>query len=105
MKTIRVDDSFNQKTIQLSVGDSIELQLEETPTTGYKWEIVQINTGQLEAIENTYSLDKEAGIGGGGVRTFRLHVLDKGNGQIVLENRQRWNNDVYKTFKLFYKPE
>lgn len=104
MKTIQVDDTFNQKTIPIATGDTLELRLDETPTTGYKWEIVQMNTNQVELIDSSYSLYQGAGIGGGGIRTFRLQVLDRGDGRLVLENRQSWSNDVYKTFTLFYKP-
>ncbi|UHG90293.1 protease inhibitor I42 family protein [Spirosoma oryzicola] len=105
MKTIQVTDSVSQETIAVAEGDQIELRLEENPTTGYRWEITQINNEQLTIVNNAYTLYESAGIGGGGIRTVHIHVLRVGTGQLVLENRQSWSNDVYKSFTLSYQPE
>ena len=103
MKTIRVDESFNLKTIQISTDDTIELQLDETPTTGYKWELQDTDKEDIQLLQEEYTLYEGAGIGAGGMKTIRFNILTNGKGKIVFENRQRWSKDVYRTFTLFYE--
>jgi inhibitor of cysteine peptidase len=103
MEKHRIDESFDAKTIQVAGGDTIELRLDESPTTGYRWEITEINKQQLHLSDQQYALREGVGMGGGGVRIFYLEVLHQGAGRIVLENRQRWEGDIYKTFCLYYE--
>lgn len=102
MAKIQVDESFNGKTIQVSVGDIIEMQLNETPTTGYRWEFSQLNKNELELENEEFKIHQGTGIGGGGMKTFILKVVSKSNGYIKLENRQKWSGNVYEIFQLFY---
>jgi predicted secreted protein len=81
-------------------GDTIEVQLEETPTAGYSWEIDNMNSNIFELQSSDYKLNTEAGIGGGGMRTMLFLVKNSGNGNIKLKNSQRWSGDIYKQFEL-----
>lgn len=92
----------HRQTIQVSPGDTIELQLEENPTTGYSWAIENLAPA-FTVQQNDYELLSEAGIGGGGTRKVLLKVEGSGNGQIRLNNRQPWSGDVYQTFELDVK--
>ena len=103
MKKHHINEDSDSKTIQVAQGDTIELTLEESPTTGYRWEISEMDAQQIQLTDQHYTPHKEAGQGGGGIRTYHLKVLDKGPGQIALENRQRWEGDVYKTFSIRYE--
>lgn len=103
MKKHQLSEDSNAKTIQVARGDTIELTLDESPTTGYRWEVSELDTQQIQLTEQHYTPHKEAGVGGGGARIYHLKVLDKGPGHIVFENRQRWEGDVYKTFSLRYE--
>lgn len=103
MKKHQLNEDSNTKTIQVAQGETIELTLDESPTTGYRWEVSELDTQQIQLVEQHYTPHQEAGVGGGGTRTYRLKVLEKGSGRIALENRQRWEGDVYKTFSLRYE--
>ncbi len=103
MKNIEIDDSFTQKTIQVEAGDTITLRLEESPTTGYAWEAAEINVNEIELTGHSYQLHEGAGMGGGGIKTFKLKVLAKAAGKLTFENRQRWEGDVYQSFTLNYE--
>ena len=103
MKKHQLNEDSNAKTIQVARGDTIELTLDESPTTGYRWEVAELDTQQIQLVEQHYTPHQEAGVGGGVARTYHLKVLDKGPGQISLENRQRWDGDVYKTFSIRYE--
>jgi predicted secreted protein len=81
-------------------GDTIEIQLEETPTAGYSWEVDSMNSNIFELQSSDYKLYDEAGIGGGGMRTMLFLVKNSGNGNIKLKNTQRWSGDIYKQFEI-----
>ena len=92
----------HSQTLQVSPGDTVELQLEENPTTGYSWMVEEI-TPIFSIQQNDYELFSGAGIGGGGTRKLLLKVERPGNGRISLQNRQPWSGDVYQTFELDVK--
>ena len=81
-------------------GDTIEVQLEETPTAGYSWEVDALDNTIFELQSSDYKLHEGAGIGGGGQRTMLFRVKNTGQGNIKLKNAQRWSGDVYKQFEI-----
>lgn len=97
---IGIDD--NRQIIHASAGDTIQLQLEENPTTGYSWAIE--NAEPFFTLQhNDYQLLSGAGIGGGGTRTIVFKVEQSGSGKISLKNKQPWSGDVYQTFEVDVK--
>lgn len=86
--------------IAVRQGDTIEVQLEETPTAGYSWEIDKMDSNIFELQSSDYEINNEAGIGGGGMRKMIFLVDGQGNGKIRLKNSQRWSGDIYKQFEL-----
>lgn len=90
----------NSSGITAHKGDTIELQLDETPTAGYTWEIDSLDNNIFELQSSDYKLYEGAGVGGGGMRTMLFLVKNTGNGKIKLKNAQRWSGDVYKQFEI-----
>ncbi|WP_276504300.1 protease inhibitor I42 family protein [Terrimonas pollutisoli] len=87
-------------SIAVHKGDTIEIQLEETPTAGYSWEIDNMDTNIFELQSSDYKLYNEGGIGGSGLRTMIFLVDGQGNGRIKLKNSQRWSGDIYQKFEV-----
>ncbi len=102
MATIILSENNNQQHIDVAVNDIIQLQLDESPTTGYKWEITELNTNDIQEISEDFKLNADAGIGGGGKKMIQLKVLRKATGSIKLENRRSWSGDVNKRFEVSY---
>jgi predicted secreted protein len=98
----QVTMNHHGQTLQVSAGDTIELQLEENPTTGYSWAIDQIDP-LLRLDKTEYELLGGVGMGGGGMRRMLLKVDAPGNGRLRLKNHQPWSGDVYQTFALDVK--
>ncbi len=86
--------------IAANKGDTIEIQLDETPTAGYSWEIDNMDGDIVELMSSDYKLYDTAGIGGGGLRTMLFVVKKPGSGNIKLKNAQRWSGDIYKQFEI-----
>jgi predicted secreted protein len=87
-------------SIAAQKGDIIEVQLEETPTAGYSWEIDKIDSNIVKLQSTDYKLYKEGAIGGSGMRTMVFLVDGQGNGKIRLINAQRWSGDIYRQFEV-----
>ncbi len=96
----KITSDSNAKAIAVHKGDTIEIQLDETPTAGYSWEIDNIDSNIIELQSSDYKLYDEAGVGGGGVRTMLFSVRNQGSGNIKLKNSQRWSDDVYQRFEI-----
>lgn len=87
------------QSIRVSPGDTIELDLEENPTTGYSWAVEDMPSG-LTIQHSNYELLSGTGIGGGGRRKMLINVEQTSNGSLRLQNRQPWSGDVYQSFEL-----
>lgn len=102
MATVTLSESNNNQHIEIAVNDTITIQLDESPTTGYRWEVVELDKTNLELLSEDYDQYPNAGIGGGGRKIIQLKVLKKAAGRIKLYNRQPWSGDIYKTFEISY---
>jgi len=102
MTTVTLTENNNQKHIEIHVDDIIQIHLDESPTTGYRWEITELNTNDMRVISQDFKLHSNSGVGGGGKKMIQLKVLRKVSGRIKLENRQPWSGDVYKRFEISY---
>lgn len=81
------------QTIEVRVGDRVEILLDENPSTGYRWEIVASDRELLTEIASSF-LQSDAGRpGGGGVRRFELAVNAPGETTLVLELRRPWETE------------
>jgi predicted secreted protein len=96
----KISGDNNNKNIVVHKGDTIEIQLDETPTTGYSWEIDNIDSHILDFQSSDYKMYTTAGIGGGGIRSMKFLVNGHGNGFIKLKNWRKWNGDIYQQFEI-----
>jgi len=90
MSTIlRFDDSG--KTVHASTGDEIQVQLEETPTTGYRWHLTGMDDGVLT--QQGSSFDPGTAIGAAGMRIFVFHAGKPGTATLSLLLRRPWEDE------------
>lgn len=90
MSTIQIIPSDQDGTFVANQGDMIVIHLEENLTTGYQWEIKQIDNQIVELVDSNYSPTPTARVGSGGTRTIRFITKSSGNGQIQLCLRRSW---------------
>jgi inhibitor of cysteine peptidase len=75
-------------------GDDIVVALEETPTSGYRWEVERADQAVLSAIDDEFTPPEPGLIGGAGTRRFRFRVTGSGSGAIHLVRRRPWDPDA-----------
>lgn len=71
-------------------GDLIVIRLPENPTTGYRWEFDVADERGVALQDSDYSAASRPGIGGGGLRTFRLRARRPGTVRVELRLRRAW---------------
>lgn len=89
-----LDETQEGRTFSPSLRDEIHVELPETPSSGYVWEIVDPARDVLALAAETFEPQGgEEAIGSAGERHFLFRVADAGFGQLRLEMRRPWVTD------------
>jgi inhibitor of cysteine peptidase len=72
------------KTQSVKDGELIVIRLPENPTTGFNWEIKEVDNNILELVEAHFEAVGGAQIGGGGTKTFKFKSKSPGSTAIKL---------------------
>lgn len=93
--------------VALSVGETVVVQVEANPSTGYGWIVDQAAAaGTLEQVgEPAMALSNPGAVGGGGTQTWRFRALAKGQGELRMDYRRAWEKDVPPVRSVAWKIE
>jgi inhibitor of cysteine peptidase len=97
---MKVDESFDNKSVTIPVGDTLELSLAENPTTGFRWTLASSGTPicDLKTDEFVAAGQKP---GEGGRHIFTFLVSQAGEASIALHSRRKWADaDAGRDFTL-----
>lgn len=92
MADVAVTKAQDGRVLAVKVGDSISVQLPENPTTGYAWALDSIDDTLLEVGGPAYH-GENAGLGSGGVKTWRLRARARGRTRVELKRWRHWESD------------
>jgi len=89
------------KTVDVPVGGNLELSLNENATTGYRWEIENVNTRIVEVKDGEYK-PSSGGVGGGGSKHWSLKAIAPGKTECQLKLWRPWEGDssIQKRFSV-----
>jgi|SRR6185295_1104922 len=89
------------KTVEVRVGDTLELTLHENATTGYRWTFEGLNTKMIAAQEMEYG-GTPAAVGSGGAAKWSLKAIAAGTTKVRLKLWRHWEGDdsVQKRFEV-----
>ncbi|HXJ01828.1 MAG TPA: protease inhibitor I42 family protein [Micropepsaceae bacterium] len=85
----KVDQSFDNRTVTISVGGTIELALKENPSTGFRWALTETGTPICELKTDGFTPTSQ-NPGAGGTRALTFLVRQAGETTIALRNQRRW---------------
>lgn len=91
--------------IVLKEGKTTEIILEENPSTGYMWTVVNPDDGVVEVLSDYYAEGLES-LGAAGRHIWKIKGLEKGETQLVFQYSRSWEeNGVIeeKTFNIVVK--
>jgi predicted secreted protein len=99
-----ITEKDNEKLVNLSIGDKLQIKLSGNYTTGFQWEV--INGYDDDVIEQEgkgeYQPEKTDRIGAGGIATFTFKAIGTGKTDLNLEYKRPWekNGDVPEDFEI-----
>ncbi len=87
---------YNGWQIELTKGQTFNVTLEANPSTGYSWEVVEINNNILRQIgEPGYQpIYNFTGVGAPEMQIFRFEAIGTGRTTLGLVYRRPWEKDI-----------
>ena len=82
------------REINLSVGAKFLIILESNPTTGYRWEVAEMDESVLELLSTEYDADSKSPlvVGSGGAETFSFKAIGSGETTLKLVYHRTWED-------------
>lgn len=102
IKEIMVDMEDNGKQINLHSGQTLVVSLEAQPSTGYTWEVVELDELILRQQGDPEFQPASGGIGASGVQIFRFEAVSAGETNLKMIYHQLWVEGVepLETFSI-----
>jgi inhibitor of cysteine peptidase len=91
-------ESDNDKSITLTRGQVIKVQLDENPTTGYRWEPA-VSSG-IQITDDTYVASASGRMGAGGIHTWTLKITGIGDQHFNAEYKRSWEPGSADSYSL-----
>jgi len=97
----------NGALVEVRRGAKITIELNENPTTGYRWTISSIDEVFLVPEDDAFLPPDQKGPGAGGLRKFFFRAKGAGSTALTLINKRAWQSDdqAVGTFKLAIRVE
>jgi predicted secreted protein len=91
----RINESHNGQLIELDLGETLEVRLESNPSTGYSWEIEELDEAVLRQegdVEYESSVAENPPPGTGGWETFTFVASGTGETELRLVHHRPWED-------------
>jgi inhibitor of cysteine peptidase len=98
----RLSDGDSGKTVELAVGTTLVVDLEENASTGYSWALQGSVPGALEAAGDEQQAAADTGaVGAAGRHVFTYKATKAGEGKLTLVYARPWESmQPAKTFTV-----
>ena len=90
---ILIDQSFAGRSVDLPVGQVMELRLAENPTTGYRWEFVANGAPVCVVMSDRFE-NPPGPPGHGGVHAWQIKGAVAGQCEIAMQYRRSFQPDA-----------
>ena len=100
--TIQLTEADAGRLVELRVGDILEVTLPGNPTTGFQWEVSEINSAILEPIGEPKFEPSSNAVGSGGNVTLRFETVGTGQTELKLIHHRPFEENVppIQTFEV-----
>jgi len=101
-KRVKVDAEMNGRSIELASGQLMTLKLDSNPTTGYDWDLVEVDSAILRQVGDVDYKPGSILTGSGGVNTYTFEAVASGTTRLKLIYHRAWelNSPPLETFIL-----
>jgi predicted secreted protein len=91
-------ETDNGKTVTVTKGQLIKIQLNENPTTGYRW-VPSVSSG-IQITDDTYIASTSGRMGAGGIHTWTLKFIGTGNQHFDADNKRSWETGSADNYSI-----
>lgn len=91
---VKIGADANGQTIELAAGQKLVLSLESNPTTGFDWEVSEIDEAVIKQSGESEFKSESDLLGAGGVRTFTFEAVAAGTSTLKLVYHRSWEKDI-----------
>ncbi len=100
----QIDESYDGKEVEVTVGRTLEVRLKENPTAGFRWNLTSQGEPQCKLLDDSYEAPSAAQ-GQGGIHSWKFRAEKNGEGRIELAYARAWQQDAKpaQTFTLKVK--
>ena len=91
---VKLDAGDAGSQVELKAGQTLVISLEGNPTTGYTWEVAELDEQVLRQIGQAEFKPESDAIGAGGVQTLRFETVNSGQTTLKLVYRRPREEDV-----------
>lgn len=97
-----ITEADNGKTVEVAKGNDLKVVLESNPTTGYSWQVKEVNASILKQVGDPEFKPDSSAIGAGGKETLTFNAASAGQTTLKLEYRRPWETEepAVNTFTL-----
>lgn len=88
-----VTEANNGQAVQVNSGQTLTVNLEANPSTGYSWEVSAINANILQQAGDPEFKSDSTLVGAAGKQLLHFKVLAKGEGKLELVYHRPWEKD------------
>jgi inhibitor of cysteine peptidase len=100
-ETMKLNENDSGKTVEILVGDELEVILPSNPTTGYTWDLILLDTNVLRPEkEEFFAINKAIGSGGVEVIKFRAIAAGKSTVKLIFHRPFEHNVPPLNTFEV-----
>jgi predicted secreted protein len=89
MAQLELTESDAGRSYSPSPGDLVVVQLPETPSSGFRWQLDEVDVAVLAPAGDSFRPDG-AGLGAAGIRQLRFTVVGPGRTSVRLGLRRGW---------------
>jgi inhibitor of cysteine peptidase len=93
-KEVKVDASQDGGQVDLAKGQVLVVTLESNPTTGYRWEAVELDVEVLRQVGDAEFKPQSDLIGAPGVEITRFQAVEAGQAMLRMVYHRPWETDV-----------
>ena len=92
-KEVNLYATDNGSQVELKSDQTLVISLEGNPTTGYTWEVAEVDEGVLKQVgEAEFEAESDA-VGSGGVQTLRFETVNSGQTSLDLVYHRSWEDE------------
>jgi inhibitor of cysteine peptidase len=88
-----IDETRNGQKVDVSIGDTIEIRLEQNASTGFRWSVTASCDPICPIVEDDREAPAPAARGASGHHRWRLRAVQSGECDFVLAYRRPWESE------------